>query len=259
MEPDSLIFSFLIFSGAAVLASIALYTRQPLIIAYILLGAMIGPYGLELVRDIELLEESGHIGIIFLLFLLGLDMQPKALFAVAKKATLVALLSALIFAAIGFGIAYSFNFSLIESLVIGAAMMFSSTIIGIKLLPTTVLHHRHTGELIIGPIIVARFISDFRSHYFTDSDAGQLDIELIAKALIGLPILSLSGLFGSQISTLSTHQSFRPISGVYFSTRHRLVPRHGRSSNSTWLISRNRCFYCRYYPSDQPDITVYRH
>ena len=64
MEPDSLIFSFfLIFSGAAVLASIALYTRQPLIIAYILLGAMIGPYGLELVSDIELLEESGHIGL----------------------------------------------------------------------------------------------------------------------------------------------------------------------------------------------------
>ncbi len=193
MEPDSLIFSFfLIFSGAAVLASIALYTRQPLIIAYILLGAMIGPYGLELVSDIELLEESGHIGIIFLLFLLGLDMQPKALFAVAKKATLVALLSALIFAAIGFGIAYSFNFSLIESLVIGAAMMFSSTIISIKLLPTTVLHHRHTGELIIGLLLLQDLLAIFVLIILLSSDAGQLDIELIAKALIGLPILALA-------------------------------------------------------------------
>ncbi|MEE3239901.1 MAG: cation:proton antiporter [Pseudomonadota bacterium] len=193
MEPDSLIFSFfLIFSGAAVLASIALYSRQPLIIAYILLGAMIGPYGLELVRDIELLEESGHIGIIFLLFLLGLDMQPKALFAVAKKATLVALLSALIFAAIGFGIAYSFNFSLTESLVIGAAMMFSSTIISIKLLPTTVLHHRHTGELIIGLLLLQDLLAIFVLIILLSSDAGQLDIELIAKALIGLPILALA-------------------------------------------------------------------
>jgi Kef-type K+ transport system membrane component KefB len=193
MEPDSLIFSFfLIFSGAAVLASIALYTRQPLIIAYILLGAMIGPYGLELVSDIELLEESGHIGIIFLLFLLGLDMQPKALFAVAKKATLVALLSALIFAAIGFGIAYSFNFCLIESLVIGAAMMFSSTIISIKLLPTTVLHHRHTGELIIGLLLLQDLLAIFVLIILLSSDAGQLDIELIAKALIGLPILALA-------------------------------------------------------------------
>ena len=193
MEPESLIFSFfLIFSGAAVLASIALYTRQPLIIAYILLGAMIGPYGLELVSDIELLEESGHIGIIFLLFLLGLDMQPKALFAVAKKATLVALLSALIFAAIGFGIAYSFNFSLIESLVIGAAMMFSSTIISIKLLPTTVLHHRHTGELIIGLLLLQDLLAIFVLIVLLSSDAGQLDIELIAKTLIGLPVLALA-------------------------------------------------------------------
>ncbi|HCH20083.1 MAG TPA: sodium:proton antiporter [Cellvibrionales bacterium] len=193
MEPDSLIFSFfLIFSGAAVLASIALYTRQPLIIAYILLGAMIGPYGLELVSDIELLEESGHIGIIFLLFLLGLDMQPKALFAVAKKATLVALLSALIFAAIGFGIAYSFNFSLIESLIIGAAMMFSSTIISIKLLPTTVLHHRHTGELIIGLLLLQDLLAIFVLIILLSSDAGQLNIELIVKALIGLPALALA-------------------------------------------------------------------
>ncbi|MBQ77086.1 MAG: sodium:proton antiporter [Cellvibrionales bacterium] len=193
MEPDSLIFSFfLIFSGAAVLASIALYTRQPLIIAYILLGAMIGPYGLELVSDIELLEESGHIGIIFLLFLLGLDMQPKALFAVAKKATLVALLSALIFAAIGFGIAYSFHFSLIESLIIGAAMMFSSTIISIKLLPTTVLHHRHTGELIIGLLLLQDLLAIFVLIILLSSDAGQLNIELIVKALIGLPALALA-------------------------------------------------------------------
>ena len=193
MEPDSLIFSFfLIFSGAAVLASIALYTRQPLIIAYILLGAMIGPYGLELVSDIELLEESGHIGIIFLLFLLGLDMQPKALFAVAKKATLVALLSALVFAAIGFGIAYSFNFSLIESLVIGAAMMFSSTIISIKLLPTTVLHHRHTGELIIGLLLLQDLLAIFVLIILLSSDAGQLNIELITQALIGLPALALA-------------------------------------------------------------------
>ncbi len=209
MEPDSLIFSFfLIFSGAAVLASIALYTRQPLIIAYILLGAMIGPYGLELVSDIELLEESGHIGIIFLLFLLGLDMQPKALFAVAKKATLVALLSALIFAAIGFGIAYSFNFSLIESLVIGAAMMFSSTIISIKLLPTTVLHHRHTGELIIGLLLLQDLLAIFVLIILLSSDAGQLDIELIAKALIGLPVLALAAYFAVKYLLLALINRF---------------------------------------------------
>ncbi|MFT4614019.1 MAG: Kef-type K+ transport system membrane component KefB [Bacteroidia bacterium] len=155
MDLNSVTFSFfLIFSGAALFASIALYTRQPLIIAYIALGACIGPYGLSLVTDLNLLSDIGHVGIIFLLFLLGLDMQPQALWATLRKSTVVAVSSSILFITVGFAVPFAFGFSLIDSLVVGAAMMFSSTIIGIKLLPTTVLHHRHTGELMIGLLLL---------------------------------------------------------------------------------------------------------
>ena len=66
----SITFSFfLIFTGAAVFASLALATRQPLIIAYIALGACIGPYGLSLVTDLQLLSDIGHVGIIFFIML----------------------------------------------------------------------------------------------------------------------------------------------------------------------------------------------
>src|SRR5210317_1145873 len=129
---------FLIFSGAAVLASVALYTRQPLLVAYIVLGALLGPSGLSAVSDTSLLSDIAHIGIIFLLFLLGLDMQPSHLIHMLKKATLVALISSLLFLGLGYGITLAFGFTQTEALVVGAAMMFSSTIIGIKLLPTTV-------------------------------------------------------------------------------------------------------------------------
>lgn len=190
METETLTFSFfLIFSGAAALASFALYTRQPLIIAYIMLGALIGPYGLALVTDIELLEESGHIGIIFLLFLLGLDMQPQALIAVAKKATLVALASSSLFALVGFAIASLFGFSTLEAVVIGAAMMFSSTIISIKLLPTTMLHHKHTGELIIGLLLIQDLLAIFVLIVLFSSDSGQFDLRQIGLALVSLPLL----------------------------------------------------------------------
>ncbi|MGB1192735.1 MAG: cation:proton antiporter, partial [Pseudomonadales bacterium] len=191
METEALTFSFfLIFSGAAALASFALYTRQPLIIAYIMLGALIGPYGSALVTDIELLEESGHIGIIFLLFLLGLDMQPQALVAVAKKATLVALASSSLFALMGFGVASLFGFSTLEAVVIGAAMMFSSTIISIKLLPTTMLHHKHTGELIIGLLLIQDLLAIFVLIILFSSDSGQFDVSQIGLAFISLPILT---------------------------------------------------------------------
>jgi len=180
---------FMIFSGAAVLASIALYTRQPLLIAYIALGAIIGPYGTGWVTDLKLLAEIAEFGIIFLLFLLGLDMQPKSLYSTLKKATVVALLSSLTFAAIGFGLAYSFGFTPTESLIIGAAMMFSSTIIGIKLLPTTALHHRYTGELMVGLLLLQDIIAIFVLLILFSMSQGEFSAANLLRTLVALPAL----------------------------------------------------------------------
>ncbi|OUR67783.1 sodium:proton antiporter [Bermanella sp. 47_1433_sub80_T6] len=145
---------FVIFSGAAILATFSLYTHQPIIVAYVLLGLIAGPSGFQWVSDPDLLNEISHIGIVFLLFLLGLDMQPSSLIHVLKKASLVALISSVFFFAIGYFAGQAFHFTANESLIMGAAMMFSSTIIGIKLLPTTVLHHKHMGELMIGLLLI---------------------------------------------------------------------------------------------------------
>jgi Kef-type K+ transport system membrane component KefB len=187
---------FLIFSGAALLASIALYTRQPLIIAYIALGAIIGPYGLSMVTDLNLLSQIGHIGIIFLLFLLGLDMQPQALWATLRNSTVVALFSSGIFLALGFAVASLFGFAIYESLIIGVAMMFSSTIIGIKLLPTTVLHHRHIGELMIGMLLLQDLLAIIVLMVLYSAGTGSAESmgSDLAKSLLALPLLVLAAL-----------------------------------------------------------------
>jgi len=193
MEGATLTYSFfLIFTGAAVLASVALYTRQPIILAYIALGAAIGPYGMSMVTDVQLLADIAHIGIIFLLFLLGLDMQPQALLATLKKATVVALLSSALFMACGYLVAQSFGFSQLESSIIGAAMMFSSTIIGIKLLPTTVLHHRHIGELMIGLLLIQDMIAIFVLIVLLSlSTPGDNTMLKLGLTLLNLPLLIL--------------------------------------------------------------------
>ncbi|UXD87583.1 cation:proton antiporter domain-containing protein [Thalassolituus hydrocarboniclasticus] len=153
--PQDIVFSFfLVFAGALVLATFALFTRQPLLIAYIALGAIVGPFGMGWIEHPDELADMADIGIIFLLFLLGLDMQPSALLAMLRKAMLVALASSLVFFAAGFGLTQAFGFSTMDSIIIGLAMMFSSTIIGLKLLPTTVLHHKHIGELMIGLLLI---------------------------------------------------------------------------------------------------------
>lgn len=180
---------FFIFSGAAVLASVALFSRQPLLVAYIALGATLGPHGLGWVTDVDLIGQIASIGIIFLLFLLGLDMQPQALMRVLKQVTHITLISSLLFASIGYAIAYLFNYSFIECLIIGTAMMFSSTIIGIKLLPTTALHHRHSGELMVGMLLMQDFLAIFVLLLLISDISSGAGMLQLGRSLVALPLL----------------------------------------------------------------------
>ena len=160
MQSDAIVFSiFLIFTGAALFAGAALYLRQSMLVAYIALGCLVGPWGLGLITDATTIQGIGHVGIIFLLYLLGLNLHPQKLLQMLREATLVTVLSSLAFAAIAYLIAWAFDFSTMECFVIGAAMMFSSTIIGLKLLPTTALHHRHVGEIIISVLLLQDIIA----------------------------------------------------------------------------------------------------
>lgn len=217
MDNGSLVFSFfLIFSGAALLATIALYTRQPLLVAYIVLGALLGPYGLQWIGDTRLLSDISHIGIIFLLFLLGLDMQPSHLVGMLSKSAVIGIASSIIFAAMGYFIAIAFDFSTLEAIIIGSAMMFSSTIIGIKLLPTTVLHHRHTGELVVSILLLQDVIAIIvllflYSHQQQDSSGVQLAI-----ALAALPILILVAWLAVKFIILPIMQQFDRIHEYLF-------------------------------------------
>ncbi|MFA5959092.1 MAG: cation:proton antiporter [Tatlockia sp.] len=150
---------FLIFAGAALFSTLVLYTRQSLLVAYILLGAVLGPWGLKLVYDISVVQQIGEIGILFLLFLLGLHLQPQNLVHMLKKITWIAVVSSLCFAGIAYLIGRWFGLDVTESMILGAAMMFSSTIIGLKLLPTTILHHQHTGEVMISVLLMQDVIA----------------------------------------------------------------------------------------------------
>jgi len=160
MVEHNIIFSiFLIFAGAAVLSTFALLTRQSMLVAYIFLGILLGPFGLKLIDDTELVKAVSDVGIIFLLFLLGLNLPPQKLLLMFKKIAWVGIVSSIIFAAIGYLVGWLSGYTSIECLVIGAAMMFSSTIIGIKLLPTTILHHQHTGEVMISVLLLQDLIA----------------------------------------------------------------------------------------------------
>ncbi len=194
MQQDPLVFTiFLIFTGAAVIATIALYARQALLVAYILLGVLFGPSVLGLVSDPVVIKQMSHVGIMFLLFLLGLSLPLAKLIPLIQETTLVTGLSSLLFAITGALVGWAFGFELIECLIIGATLTFSSTIIGLKLLPTTVLHHRRTGEIIISILLIQDIIAIII--LLLVQTAGQtslpwLEITLRIAALPGLVMLA---------------------------------------------------------------------
>ena len=193
MTHDPIVFTiFLVFTGAAVLATLSLYARQSLLVAYIALGVLLGPWGLGLTGDPEIVTQISNIGIVFLLFLLGLNLQPQDLIRTVRNTTTVTLASSVVFAAIGAGVAWAFGFGPTESLLIGGAMTFSSTIIGLKLLPTTVLHHQRTGEIMISILLLQDLIAIVILLLLRAAVSGEMPMLEIAKLLLGPPLLVLA-------------------------------------------------------------------
>jgi Kef-type K+ transport system membrane component KefB len=190
LENQSIVFSlFLIFTGAAVTATLALFARQALIIGYIMLGIAFGPWGAGWVADTRLIANLAEIGIIFLLFLLGLNLSPQKLLLLLRQTLLVTLATSLIFGLAGWSIAFLFGFSQAESALVGVAAMFSSTIVGIKLLPTTVLHHRHTGEVIISVLLLQDLIAIVVLLALQGLQAGALSWLDFGRLVLVLPLL----------------------------------------------------------------------
>ena len=155
MHEGSAVFSiFLIFAGAAVLATLALYARQAMLVAYILLGVLLGPSALGLVADASWIKDVSDIGIMFLLYLLGLNLLPSQLVKMFREALWVTVASSLMFALCGYALGALLGFPPREALLVGGVSMFSSTIIGLKLLPTTTLHHQRMGQVVISVLLL---------------------------------------------------------------------------------------------------------
>jgi len=219
MVDDSIIFSiFLIFTGAAVLAALALFARQSLLVAYILLGGLVGPWGFQLVNDPDIIREIGHIGIMFLLFLLGLNLQPAQLIRMLREAIVVTVVSSLVFGAIGFGISQAFGFSLHESVVIGSVMMFSSTIIGLKLLPTTALHHRHVGQVMISILLLQDILAIGILLVLEGFSQSGMEWKQVASLAVSLPALVIFSLLFERYILQRLIQRFDTIQEYIFLT-----------------------------------------
>jgi Kef-type K+ transport system membrane component KefB len=123
--------------------------RQPLLMAYLLAGFAIGPHGFRWVRDETSIETIASMGLILLLFMIGLEMDLKKMFSAGKAITITA--ASQIFGCILLGWLFfllpGFSSTRLEALYLAVAAAMSSTIIIIKL-----LYDKHELETLAGRI-----------------------------------------------------------------------------------------------------------
>jgi Kef-type K+ transport system membrane component KefB len=192
---ENIIFQLvLIFAGAALFASLFLFLKQPIILAYIVLGIVVGPKGLELISDAEQIERLAHIGIILLLFLIGLNFQPAKLVGLLGLVGIVTLATCFIFMLLSLAVALAFGYPFIDSLIIGAALMFSSTIVSLKLIPTTQLHHHHVGDVMISVLLLQDVIAIVLIVLVTEGGMDDVTIS-VGLLLLKLVVLSVMSFF----------------------------------------------------------------
>ena len=133
--------------------------KQPLIIGYIISGILIGPLFLNFALSGETLSTFSQIGVAFLLFIVGLHLNPKVVKEVGKISVITGVGQVIFTSLIGYFICLLLGFSNITSIYIAIALTFSSTIIIMKLLSDKEALDKLYGRISIGFLLVQDLIA----------------------------------------------------------------------------------------------------
>ncbi|EQM67746.1 cation:proton antiporter [Pseudomonas tohonis] len=130
--------------------------KQPVVLGYIIAGFLIGPHTppFALIHEEETIKILAELGVIFLMFCLGLEFSLRKLFKVGATAFIAAFLEIVLMIWIGYEIGAFFGWSTMDSLFLGAILAISSTTIIIKALSDLKMKNERFAQLIFGVLIV---------------------------------------------------------------------------------------------------------
>jgi monovalent cation:H+ antiporter-2, CPA2 family len=130
--------------------------KQPVVLGYIVAGVIIGPYTppFQLIHDEATIQTLGELGVVFLMFSLGLEFSLKKLFKVGATAFVAAASEIVLMIWIGYEIGRWFGWSSMDSLFLGAMLAISSTTIIVKALSERGLKGEPFAQLIFGILVV---------------------------------------------------------------------------------------------------------
>ena len=208
MHLDQLIIDLaIILSVAGIMTIIFQKIKQPVVLGYILAGLIVGPHTppVKLILDTPSIKTVAELGVIFLMFTLGLEFSFRKLLSVGVTAGLSAGLEVVFFLIVGFAIGYGLGWSSMDSLFLGAMLSISSTTIIIKALEELKLKSHKFAHLIFGILIVEDLFA--------------------ILLLVGLTTIATSQGSFTIMSFLSAILNLAMVVGSWFITGYFLVPR----------------------------------
>ena len=195
----------IILAVAGVMSFVFQKIRQPVVLGYIIAGVIVGPFTPgKLIIDVPTINTLAELGVIFLMFTLGLEFSFRKLLSVGLTAGISAGFEVFFFLAVGYGIGHWLGWSSMDSIFLGAMLAISSTTIIIKALDELKLKNHRFASLIFGILIVEDLFA--------------------ILLLVGLTTVATSDTF-SVVSLLYAGLNLALVVGSWFITGYFVVPR----------------------------------
>lgn len=192
---------FIALLAAKLMAEVFERVRQPAVVGEILAGILIGPSLLNLVQPTQVFDALAEIGVIFLLFMVGLETRPSDIFKVGGTATVVAVLGVIVPFVAGWGLLSLWpGHSWIEAVFLGAAMVATSVGITARVLSAMGLISADSSRVILAAAVIDDVIGLLVLAVVSSLASGAVNyahITLTALLAVGFTVLTVT--FGGRV------------------------------------------------------------
>ena len=201
-ETKVLLTLFIMLLSAKLMAELFERLRQPAVAGEILAGVLIGPSLLNLAAPTEITSILAEIGVIFLLFNVGLETKPAAIFKVGKQAALVAVLGVVVPFLGGWLLMRAWGSNSIEALFVGTAMVATSVGITARVLSGMGLLDAPTARIILGAAVIDDILGLLVLAVVSSLAAGTVNyLEIFTTAALAIGFTVFIALVGAPVVT----------------------------------------------------------
>ncbi len=191
---------FVMFVAAKLLAEVFERISQPVVIAEILAGVLIGPFVIGLVRPGEVHATFAELGVIFLLFSVGLEINVADIFRVGATAALVAVTGVILPFIAGYALMSALGYNSIESVFIGAALVATSVGITARVLSELGKIDSVVARVILGAAVIDDILGMLVLAVVSSMSSGSIDY--IHIAIVGFEAIAFTAIivfFGRKV------------------------------------------------------------